>query len=141
MEYFRIAAAFAGLLANSIWDIRKKNISLTVTAFMGIMGIGIRIALQDIQFTDTVLSLMPGVLSLLFALVSRERVGYGDGLLLLAVGCCLKGQEMIALWMLALGLAGLWALVLCICFHKGKKYEIPFVPFVFAGFLVGRCLI
>lgn len=140
MEYARVAVVFSGLIANSIWDIRRRKISLAVTALLGIVGIVLRISLQEIQFADIAMALSPGVLCLLLAAVSREKVGYGDGLLLLATGCCLKGQEMLAVWMMALGLAGLWALILCIFFHRGKGYEIPFVPFVFLGFLLGRCL-
>jgi prepilin signal peptidase PulO-like enzyme (type II secretory pathway) len=72
--------------------------------------------------------------------MTGQKVGYGDGLLLLALGCYLVWEDMLLMCMAAVFCGGIWGLVLMIFFHKNKDYEIPFVPFLFLGDLIGRCI-
>lgn len=123
------------LSINGVLDIRERRISLLVTAGYGILGL-IFVIWDGNALKGLCLSLIPGALCLVLAWLSRERVGYGDGLLLLAIGFYLSCDDMVLLCMTAIIGAGICALILLAFFHKGKNYEIPFIPFVFLGYLV-----
>ncbi len=127
----------SSLLANSIMDLRKRRILLPLTVVCGIFGLALRIW-EDGVGVSLFLPLIPGLFFLLFAFLSREKVGYGDGILLLAIGGYFHGEELLTLCMTAVFAAGIAGLVLCVFFHKGKDYEIPFVPFLFFGYLAAR---
>ena len=73
---------------------------------------------------------------LFLGLLTKETIGYGDGLVVLALGCYLNIFEIIGLSMLALTLAGLAAVFLIVVYHKGKKELLPFVPFLFVAHLI-----
>ena len=56
------------------------------------------------------------------------------------MGIYLEVENLIAVGMIAITLSGLAALVLiCIC-KKKRDYEMPFIPFVFAGYMAEQIL-
>ncbi len=130
-----IAANVSGLVFNSISDLRTREISLTAAGITGACGLLCRVALLSDFSADAVLGLMPGLICLLLAKITRESIGYGDGWVLLGTGIGMGGQYMLSMCMLALFAAGLFALVLIVCFHKGRKYQLPLVPFLLLGYL------
>ena len=83
-----------------------------------------------------ILGFIPGIIVLFLGLLTKETIGYGDGLVVLALGCYLNIFEIIGLSMLALTLAGLAAVFLIVVYHKGKKELLPFVPFLFVAHLI-----
>lgn len=137
MEHIGNYIVGISLLANSIMDIREKHILLPLTIICGVLGIVLRIWENGIG-TFLFFSLLPGMFLLLFAWISKEKAGYGDGILLLAIGAYFSGSELMMLCMTAIMCAGICGLVLYVFFHKGKNYEIPFVPFLFFGYLLTR---
>lgn len=130
----------AGLALHAVCDILTKKIPLVGTILLGVAGIAIQIIRHEF-YSEAFLALIPGVICLLLAWLSREQVGYGDGALILAIGCYLDWGSMLGLCMLALSLAGLYALILVVVLKKGKNYEIPFAPFLFVGFCIERWLL
>ena len=80
-----------------------------------------------------ILGFIPGIIVLFLGLLTKETIGYGDGLVVLALGCYLNIFEIIGLSMLALTLA---AVFLIVVYHKGKKELLPFVPFLFVAHLI-----
>ena len=140
MEIYETIILLTGLIVASLLDIWKKQISVTITVLMGLSEIVIKIVNHNIQ-VSSMLSLIPGILCLVYAWLSHEQIGYGDGLLLLAVGCYLDLSDMIGLCTLALSITGIYALIMLLIMKKDKKYEIPFAPFLLTGFCIGRWLI
>ena len=71
------------------------------------------------------------------AAVSKERIGFGDGVLFLAVGvwCGLWGSVSLLflslIYFLIVGAVGI------LFFRRSKKEAFPFVPFVLAAALTG----
>ena len=49
--------------------------------------------------------------------------------------------ELVDVCLLAFFIAGLVALVLLVVIKKSKKFELPMVPFIFAGYVVRLCLV
>ena len=111
-----IILLYLGILAGM--DVRKRQISLVLTGVLFLAGIGWQILVEQTSWLEWLLSLLPGAGFLTLSYISREQVGYGDGLLLLTVG----------IW-LGFGLMR----------KKIRKQDsIPLVPFLLLGF-VGRC--
>lgn len=135
MEIIKIGITISGLLWNSISDLKEKRISLLVTGFYALTGVGYQIINKQMG-SWMVVSLLPGLLVLAFAKITREKIGYGDGFLLLSLGCYLNIEEMLLVCMIAVCLAGVIALILLVFFHKGRDYAIPFVPFLLCGYVM-----
>ena len=116
-----IILLYLGILAGM--DVRKRQISLVLTGVLFLAGIGWQILVEQTSWLEWLLSLLPGAGFLTLSYISREQVGYGDGLLLLTVGIILCS-------------------VLCGVLLMRKKIRkqdsIPLVPFLLLGF-VGRC--
>ena len=75
-------------------------------------------------------AMVPGLVLLLLSRLSKEQIGYGDGLVLLGMGGCMKYIEVMYSFWLALLIVFLVSAILI--FFKGVKYnfKLPFVPFL-----------
>ena len=86
-------------------------------------------------YPDGLLSMGVGGVVAVMSVLSRGKMGMGDGLLILAMGSVLSVGELLALL-----LCGIYAgLQLCV-FKKKRDEEIPFAPFLLAGYLGGMFL-
>lgn len=128
---------FLGL--NAWLDIKKKEISLMVTAVFAVTGV-LWSFYCGRSLTQVLFPLGTGLVFLLLSLITRGAVGMGDVWILLALGLMLGTEEFI--WTLCLGmvLAGAWALILLVIFRKKRHTEFPFVPFLLAGYVGGLAL-
>lgn len=116
------------ILGHLLWlsaeDIREGQISMALVAELGVSGL-----IHTLIMGGTA-ACLPGILLLGVGRVSRERVGYGDGWLLLALGMWLP------LWEL-LRVLGLGFLFCTIYGAAAGKKEVPFVPFLTAAYVTG----
>ena len=126
----------------TVFDIRRKEIPLVLagagmTAAVGFMiwqkGNGTVLAEQIL------LSLLPGLFFLLVSWCTKEKVGYGDGILLLITGLTVGFNQCFTGLCISLFLSAFFG-VLLLLFHKAQKNSrIPFVPFLTMG--MGVCFI
>lgn len=79
---------------------------------------------------------IPGLLCVLISRCSRQAIGYGDGILIALCGMALGAGFCIQILSAAFFFSGVWALVLVAVCRKSRKYEMPFVPFLFAALLL-----
>lgn len=131
-----IILLYLGILAGM--DVRKRQISLVLTGVLFLAGVGWQILVEQTSWREWLLSLLPGTGFLILSYVSREQVGYGDGLLLLTVGIWMGFGQTFGVLTLGLvfcsGLCG----VLLMQKKMRKQDSVPLVPFLLLGF-VGRC--
>lgn len=125
-----------GLAMLGIEDIRKKQVSVVPTLLLAAAGMVLSIISGDWNSWKVILRFLPGGITFLIAWMTRESIGYGDALVLLCIGCFLPGVQMINLCMAAFTLSGLFALFLLLVRKKGRKTQVPFVPFLLAGYCV-----
>lgn len=118
----------------SVEDIRKRELSGLPLALAGIIGIGLSIGEGTCQNWQALLRLLPGLVCLGLGWITREGIGYGDGLLILCLGCFLSLPQLLSVCFSALTLAGAAAIFLLLVLSKGKKTQIPFAPFLLAGY-------
>lgn len=131
----------AGLGIMSVEDIRKKGIKRLWLIGLGIVGLIFMIADAEVLCVSFLLRFVPGVVLVLLAWATREQIGMGDALLILVMGWYLNAIELVDVCLLAFFIAGLVALVLLVVIKKSKKFELPMVPFIFAGYVVMLCLV
>ena len=131
----------AGLGIMSVEDIRKKGIKRLWLIGLGIVGLIFTIADAEVLCVSFLLRFVPEVVFVLLAWATREQIGMGDALLILVMGWYLNAIELVDVCLLAFFIAGLVALVLLVVIKKSKKFELPMVPFIFAGYVVMLCLV
>lgn len=122
------------LLIQGVWDIRTKEIPTWVSLGLGVCSFLYSICNQR-DWIGMGFALLPGVVCLLLGYVTRQAVGYGDGILLCALGMLYSVEEVINICIIASFIAGITALILLAVLKKDGSYPIPFVPFLFFGWL------
>lgn len=110
-------------------DLKYKEIPLWLAVFGGIAGIVFCI-IERRTLGEVVLSCLPGVIALIFSKLTKEVMGYGDGIVFLVMGIYLSLERLLTIGMLAFMIAGVVALILLVMFRKKGNYRIPFLPFL-----------
>ncbi len=125
-----VAAGF--LLVLSITDIRRRVIPVEMVIFMGVTLFAVRWLTEGVAW-EMVQGMLPGAIVVLFAQITKEKIGMGDGMVLLVLGL---GYEMeAALWMFGVALlaAALFSVLLLVLKKATRKTELPFLPFLLTG--------
>jgi leader peptidase (prepilin peptidase)/N-methyltransferase len=85
-------------------------------------------------------ALLPGFLFWVISYVTREKVGYGDGWILLLIGLYVGVSECAAVLMSALFMESVCLIILMAFKKVHRDNEVPFVPFLLAGLGVIMCV-
>ena len=91
---------------------------------------------EGVTISKLAYGLVPGVVLLFVAWITKEKIGIGDGLLLLSLGFGYGIESMMLLLAAAFGAAAVKSMVLLVFGRANRKTEIPFLPFLFVGWLV-----
>lgn len=119
----------------SFLDIRKKQLPRGWLLLAWIGFLFINIICQKSTFLEIVGGLAIGGFLLFISRVTRESIGYGDGMLVLVIGAAVGGFRTLLVLFYGLVISCIFCSVL-LCFHKiEKKDTIPFAPFLFIAYL------
>ncbi len=121
------------LLADSVRDVKKREIYPLFTLVGLAEGILCRAFLDRMPAMDILLSLVPGMVMLIAAVFSSGQVGRGDALAVFFTGIWSGPWDVWGIFFAAVFLAAAFAGGLWI--RKRKNAEIPFVPFLALGFI------
>jgi leader peptidase (prepilin peptidase)/N-methyltransferase len=123
------------LLACGIQDALHKKILLWLI-IAGSILISICIPFcSEVSFLDRIGGCAVGATVIIISLGTKGKIGLGDGILLCATGLGLGFWGNLELFAIALMLAAIVSIVLLILRLADRKKSIPFVPFLFAGYL------
>ena len=125
----------------SVWDIRRGQLPLSLLAAGGGAGLLLRIA--DLIAGEETAALcgayLPGTAAGLFLLaaarISKEEIGYGDGICFCTLALWLPWGDLLTLLLTALALCGIPGAIIALI-RKTKKIALPFMPFVAAAYLL-----
>ena len=123
-----------GLAAWQDWKSRKVSVRLLFGA--GCVGLFCFLYFRQIDVADMLLGAGVGAGLILIAWLTGEKIGYGDGALVLVSGIFLGFAENVQMLCMALLLTEVAALFLIVIKRKGRRYQIPFIPFLLAGYLL-----
>ncbi len=123
------------LLLCSLQDMKKKKISLWFILLGGVL-ISISIPFCDsIPLIDRLGGFAIGLVVIIISLATVGKIGMGDALILCVTGLGLGFWGNLELFAAALFLAAIISIVLLSVRLADRKKSIPFVPFLFAGYL------
>ena len=125
---------FAILLIGSVMDIRKKELP-RVFLLLCIIACALLVLFEKPEWIGLLTGLLPGVVMWIAGRLSG-CIGEADSVLVLCLGAMYglsgSGEQL----MYALLLAAVVAIFLISLKHATKRSTLPFVPFLFAGFLL-----
>lgn len=122
------------LIVEGIRDFRTKTISSWCCIAFFILGILYSI-LEGREWEEFILAIIPGLIFLGFSFLTQEMMGYGDGLIICCLGLIYPFNDILCIILVATIAACVAGLVLLAVFQKNGKYEMPFVPFLFVGWV------
>ena len=127
----------------AVWDIRRGVLPAVLLAAGGAAGLLLRIIdlAAGTALSALAAAYLPGLaaggLLLAAARISREAVGYGDGICFCLLAFWLPWEELFTLLLTSLALCGISGLLAGLIRQKRIK-SLPFVPFVLGAFLALR---
>lgn len=126
---------FIILIPACIQDIKEKSVSVLITS----VGLGAGLIINLVLHTDKIprllLCIIPGLFLLACARITHEAIGYGDGLIMLAIGNIVGLVSSTKILFSALLIAGFYSIGLMAVKKVGKETVVPFVPFLLLGVL------
>ncbi len=139
VNVIEIVTVIAILSYASFQDVKTHTVSavpiavaLCIEAAAGLMQRGL---------SQVIIALIPGVLILLLSFFKGAGIGAGDGLIAMITGISLGIEaELISLYFSFI-LSSIFALLIIALKKGNKRTEIPFVPFMAAGFLIEKAVI
>lgn len=128
-----VITCILGLLA--IVDFKKKKVSNVLLLIVS----GIVIINYIIFRPVTIMSLLGGILIGFFFLgisyITRQKIGAGDGLLVMILGAYLGFEGIGVVLLYALTLSAIWSGLLLMIKKVNRHYTIAFIPFIFIGYI------
>ncbi len=134
---------FLGVLSIAAWQDKKElSISRTFLIWSGIFAVLGRILTADraISLLEWGLSLLPGIIFIGFGWLSKWQIGIGDGIIILIMGLWLGIRETVAVLLMGMFLCSIVCGGLLLVRKAGRKTKVPFVPFLWVAYLIGRVL-
>ncbi len=123
------------LLAFNAWsDVRERQISLLISGIAGVGGL-LLILIGNISVKEAAMGACIGAILLLLSILTRDAIGFGDGLLIVVTGCYLGGKDNLLLVGGGFFLAAIFGMSVLIIKKADRKKEFPFVPFLLLSYI------
>lgn len=117
----------------SIIDFSTKKIPVVVLIVMGIVGTASSIyAKQSIM--SLAVALIPGIVLMSAAFLTREQIGYGDAAVVTLMGLFVTVDIVCSTMVMGLTIAGIISVILIASGRVGRKMQIAFTPFLLLGY-------
>lgn len=135
---YRILTAAIGILlfAAGVVDIRKRQISRGQILLLVLVCCAVIPVKKDFGVLDAVGGLSLGLCAIGVSIASREQVGKGDGMVISALGIALGVRDSLLILFIAVCVMCMAAIVILLFRKGGRQTRLPFLPAVFAGYLV-----
>ncbi|MCR5304011.1 MAG: prepilin peptidase [Lachnospiraceae bacterium] len=117
----------------AIFDIKSLAVPLWSVVVTFLLSVSCLCMGGEATLSGALLSLIPGMMLLLYSLAAKGRTGAGDALIVMAEGPALGLLPTFIALCVAFMLAAAAAVILMLFLKKGRSYRIPFVPFITAG--------
>ena len=130
-----VSVIFLGII--SVVDAATKKIPVLMLIFMGITGI-YHVVSQEMSLETLAISIIPGIVILIAAVLSRQQIGYGDAIVIILMGLFVSADIICSSLVMALMLAGVVSVVMVAIKKADRKKQIAFTPFLLIGYgLIG----
>lgn len=133
-------AVAAVMVVCTIADIKKKEISVWLFGFLGLIVIMGCFVPEIPKWYIPAAGVIPGILLIILAKITEQSIGYGDGIILAEIGLITGVGRCMLILATALALAGVFSLGILVVKRVDKKYRIPFVPFLTMAYVAVMCM-
>lgn len=132
---------FLFLAVCAVFDGFSRQVPLAVVWLGMLTAVGLHIggAMGETSLMAGALSLIPGAGFFLLSFLTGEKVGYGDGWVLLMIGLFLGVYQCFLILLVGLAAESVVAIVLLVLRKIQRDREIPFLPFLLLGMGVVVC--
>lgn len=120
----------------AVFDIKKKEIPFVLIIIGVISSIGIniwQIYEGRLSVASVGISILPGLFFILISFCTKEKVGYGDGLILIVSGLVLGFYQCFLGLCISLLFSSVFAMLLLILHKAERNSTVAFVPFLTLG--------
>lgn len=139
-KYIGIVIIAVLLIYETVLDAKEKKVDVILPIIIGSVYFSLSVLLNGPKIVlSSLLGAGIGMLLLIAALISKERIGIGDAVILVSTGIIFGGENNLILFVRALILAGVYCVVLIVVRKIGgkaiaKREKIPFCPFLLLSF-------
>ena len=124
------------LLILSGIDIRKKKIHIAALLTGAVFAPLFILSDNDASCEKYILGIIPGVVFFFISLASRGQVGMADAGIILCIGICTGIGGIVSILAVSFIAIALTAIFLLATKKLGRKSSLPFIPFLFLGYIV-----
>lgn len=121
---------------NAVTDMKKRQISLFTVPLFIIAGIAYQLWNEKADWVSLSAGIALAFFLLGLSFLSKQAIGFGDGLVVLVCAVFLGFAKSIVLVMGGFLLASFAGVVLLICKRANKKTPLPFVPFLMISYVI-----
>lgn len=125
------------LVFQTVLDIKTRKINV----YICLAGILVSLIIRENVLRDDVMSILkdilPGAVMMVLSYITKEKIGKGDGVLIVFVGCVAGLGATLTMLFVSLLLSAVISLILLALKKVKKETEIPFAPFLSIGVLAG----
>lgn len=118
------------LIICAINDILTKQIPLGVLIAFGIMAFILAALDGALSSWSGGIRLLPGFMLLLIGFLTRQSIGYGDGMVVLIMGMLLGVHQCLIILFIGVILSSLVSIFILILKKGNYRTKLPFVPFL-----------
>lgn len=133
-ELIKMIVLGSFLLIEGIRDLKSRKVSVVSAGIYAIIGVVLQFPILKECWISLSGGIVLGLVIILIAKVTAEKIGYGDGIIITVSGIYLGFRENFILFSTGLFLSAMTSVVLLLCRKAGKKTELPFVSFLFVGY-------
>lgn len=121
----------------SVEDLRCQRLSIYSLGCFMVLGLGVRIFYQKTGIGEIFISMTAGICMMLISRITKEAIGYGDGMVILITG--IYAGMKVTLCTLVFAFIAMMFLSSVIIWRKGFHHDIrlPFVPCILLGYIGG----
>ena len=126
------------LLVCGLQDIKMQKFYSWIALLGGIL-IGICLPFSSaITIIDRLVGSLVGLGVILISMMTRGKIGMGDGIILCITGISLGFWKNLELFLIALLLSAIISILLLATKRVDRQKAIPFIPFIFIAFVIER---
>jgi leader peptidase (prepilin peptidase)/N-methyltransferase len=128
-----LVASMLGI--SGIIDLKWKKINILLIIPFLVAGIVCNLMYDLLSLASIMGGIGIGIVIIGIGVISRGKIGCGDGVILIATGLFLGFFDNLLLLLSATFLAAILGAILLLIKGVNKNYELPFIPFLFVSFL------
>ena len=120
----------------SLFDIKSRRLPVLYIAFGFMSALAVRIIFNNVPLRPYITASVIGIIFILISGFSKEKIGYGDSFMILITGMLLGIENLMFVLFSAFIMCFVTGIVIMYIRKSIRNMSLPFVPFLFAAFIL-----